>query len=471
MSKIKLLGIALLIIGCDLLATVKLPALIADHMILQQNSTVKVWGWADPGEEVKVKASWMEEELNTIANLEGEWMVSLTTLNAGQSHSMTIIGDNQITLKDILFGEVWFCSGQSNMEFTIEMLGGWDSKWYKKDKRIFQEKDLSQIRTFTVKRMISDQPEADCEGEWQPASLATIESFSATAWFFGLNLHEQTGVPIALISSSWGGTGAEVWMPEEKILENNDFAIFKEEPNKTEWWPGTPGVLYNGMVHPVLNYTIKGVIWYQGETNCPQSNVYSSMLESLASSWRAAWGSDVPFYYVQIAPFRYKEKYAAALLREAQLSATGSIGNSGIVITMDIGEVKDIHPKNKQEVGRRLALHAMKNNYADKDLQVNGPLYKYVRNEGDKMIVYFDHATQLEAGRMTLRQFKLAGEDRRFYKAKAKIRGNTVVVWTKKVPNPVAVRYAFESAAQGALFNEAGLPASSFRSDDWLISE
>ncbi|MCL3782279.1 sialate O-acetylesterase [Prolixibacteraceae bacterium JC049] len=465
------LFIFFLICALGVQAKVKLPALVGDHMVLQRNAKVKVWGWARPGERIFVKGSWSGASARTIAGKDGKWNVSVRTLDAGGPYSMTIMGENRINIKNILFGEVWFCSGQSNMEFTIKRLGGWDSKWYANDAQKLKNYNTSNIRLFTVKRKISNTPVDDCEGNWAIARPDDIENFSATAWFFGLNLHEKLRIPIGLISSSWGGTGAEVWIPEEYGPRYDPDGWFESAPNKSKWWPGKPGVLYNGMVNPVLNYKIKGVIWYQGEANRKQADRYVSMMETLALSWRRAWRTRFPFYFVQIAPFNYKENKAGALLREAQWEASKVLSRSGMAVTMDIGEKDDIHPKNKQEVGHRLALLAMKKTYGNANVNAESPSFRRVKQENGQLRIYFDNCTKLNANKATLEMFEVAAADKEFHKAEAKVEGNTIVVRSAMVKEPVAVRFAFENFAVAKLLNEHDLPASSFRSDEWLVEE
>lgn len=450
---------------------VRLPALVADHMVLQQNAKIKVWGWARPGEQIFIKGSWSSASARAVADRDGNWSTFIRTLNAGGPYSMTIVGENRINIKNILFGEVWFCSGQSNMEFTLKQLGGWKSPLFSSELKVFDDPYLTNIRLFNIERNQNNKPEEDCRGSWKIARKNTVENFSATAWFFGVNLFESLRVPIGLISASWGGTGAEVWIPESFEPRYDQDGWFETAPNKSKWWPGKPGVLYNGMIHPALNYKIKGVIWYQGETNREQADRYVSMMKTLVFSWRKAWRNRMPFYYVQIAPYSYKESYAGALLREAQWKASKQISKSGMVVTMDLGEKDDIHPKKKKEVGKRLAAWALSKTYAFKRIRPESPSFRRIKIEPGQIRIFFDHCTQLKATENTLNLFQIAAADKRFYRANARIEGNTVVVRSVEVKKPVAVRFAFTNYAHASLLNEYSLPASSFRSDDWLIEE
>ncbi|TKG92462.1 sialate O-acetylesterase [Puteibacter caeruleilacunae] len=465
------LTVLLFLLSSSLLANVKLPALISDHLVLQRNSRIKVWGWADPGEEILIKGNWRGGKASTKCNSDGKWSAFIQTLEAGGPYSIVVQGKNRIDIKNIMFGEVWFCSGQSNMEFTLKKLGGWSSEHFEKEKTRLEINDFSDIRLFTVKKHAARKKQEDVQGQWMMANLQHVEEFSATAWFFGLNLYRKLGIPIGLISSAWGGTGAEVWAPEEICLKDKDLKFFKNEPNKTEWWPGKPGVLYNGMVYPILNYKIRGVVWYQGETNRKEADLYESLFPAMIESWRKAWKQKFPFYYVQIAPFGYNEQLAGAQLREVQWKCQ-AIPRTGMVVTMDIGNKKDIHPKNKQEVGRRLALLALRNNYGYNYLIDRGPSFKKMKIDGDQVKLTFDNAIGgLSAYGDTWEQFEVAGKDRIFYPAKAQIIGESVILHCDQVAEPVAARFAFKSDAEARLTNQAGLPASSFRTDTWELEK
>jgi sialate O-acetylesterase len=449
---------------------VKLPALISNHMVLQQNADIRVWGWADPGEKVTVLTDWLTEPVSATTTAAGNWDAVIRTPVAGGPHWMRIEGqDYSVLISGILCGEVWFCSGQSNMEFTLGGLGGW--KNYRPEVRDEVARGMyDRVRLFTVGRDTSAVALTDCKGHWQIPDTNTLKDFSATAWFFGAYLSQQLGVPVGLISAAWGGTPAEVWTPVDGIREVPELGYYFKHYNGSEWWPGTPGVLYNAMIHPLINYTIRGAIWYQGESNRNDANLYPLLIRAMVEGWRKAWGlGDFPFYYVQIAPYTYSEPYSGALLREAQLKCL-SIPNTGMAVTTDIaGDVTDIHPKNKLDVGKRLALWALGNTYGMKQTEFSGPLYREIVREGSSLRVKFDHAGGLNLRPLGPEQFILAGSDHVFFPAKVRIDGESLIVSSSKVKNPVAVRYAFSNAAEASLFNQAGLPASPFRSDDWDI--
>ena len=345
-------------------SAIRLPALIGNNMVLQQNATIRVWGWADAGEKVVIQASWQNAPVITTTPATGTWSTTLNTPKAGGPYKMTITGnDYSIIIGNIMIGEVWVCSGQSNMEFTMRGLGGWKNYNPEVRNEVASGK-YADVRLFTVGRDTSAVPLANCKGSWRTADTNTVNDFSATAWFYGAYLNEKLGVPVGLISTAWGGTPAEVWTPVESIKAEPDLGFYLDHYNGSQWWPGTPGVLFNAMIHPLLNYTIKGAIWYQGESNILDARLYPALMKTMITSWRNAWGlGDFPFYFVQIAPFAYEEPYAGALLREAQLKCL-SVPNTGMAVTMDlVDNINDIHPKNKLDVGKRLALWALDKTY------------------------------------------------------------------------------------------------------------
>ena len=459
-------------------AQIRLPSVLQSNMVLQQQSEVKLWGWANPGEGIKVKLSWQKEKIPVVAGSLGRWEVKIKTGKAGDPVSILLKGKkNKIKLENILFGEVWLCSGQSNMEFTLKMLGGWDSEFYKEGKDDFIHNDYSDIRLFTVKRNTANEPEDDCTGEWKHASLASVEEFSAIAFFYGRQLYKKLKVPIGLINTSWGGTRAEAWINPDLIETSVDLEFYRFDSTRNYRSHDIPGSLFNGMINPLLNYNIKGVIWYQGEANRNDAMHYKNLFSALIWNWRTKFKQELlPFYYVQIAPFNYKEPMVGALIREAQLK-TLQVPSTGMVVSLDIGNFNNIHPKNKQEAGRRLALIALRQNYGFSELEYSGPVYTRGRVENIPWIedmkgirLSFDHAgaglvlkDNFETG------FTVAGKNQVFYKADAKIEGNSVVVWSEHVPKPYAVRYAFINTPVATLFNNAGLPASSFRTDQFRV--
>ena len=393
--------------------------------------------------------------------------VSIKTPDAGGPYKIIIKGKNTVELENILIGEVWIASGQSNMEMPIA----------KASAANYPRIRLFQVGKFSSKESLDDVgpgivmygiPASACK--WQTCTPKTIPMFSSTAYFFARKLHQELGVPVGIIDSSWGGTSAEVWTPAaglEKLGYKNELKQAADSPQNPRG--KIPTRLYNGMIHPLRNFTIKGAIWYQGEGNSGRANKYRDLMATMINQWRAAFSNEFPFYFAQISPFTYRGNTNSAFLREAQLETMLSVAKTGMAVTMDIGNLRDIHPKNKQEVGRRLALWALAKDYGKKDIVYSGPIYKSMKVEGDKIRLSFDYA---ESGLKTrdgkeITHLTIAGADKKFAEAKGVIEGDTVVVSSEAVKKPVAVRYGWSNTAMPNLANKAGLPASSFRTDSW----
>lgn len=443
-------------------AKIWMPSILSDNMVLQQNDTVKIWGWTTvPNEEITIKTSWSDSVYKTKA-YQGKWEISIKTGESSTPQIITIIGHERLMIKNILLGEVWLCSGQSNMEISANMgILNTNEK---------SKADHPGMRFFITPFRQSDYPQDDLKGYWVECTPETMSAFSAVGYFFGRELHETLDRPIGLIGVYWGGSQIETWM-EGSLVENDKY--LKEESKKlynNSYAPPTSGVIFNALIHPLLNFKIKGVIWYQGESNVRNPNAYYKSFPLMINSWREMWNQDFPFYYVQIAPYHYEyeENLHAEIIRDAQLVTLSKVSNTGMVVTNDIGNVDDQHPKNKQEVGRRLSLWALAKTYNKKSMVPSGPIYKSMNIEGSKIIVNFDYAEHgLAIKGEKLLEFSIAGEDRAFYNAKAIIKGNTVEVWSKYVKKPLAVRFAYSNKALPNLYNKDGLPASAFRTDSW----
>ena len=487
------------------LADVKLPAVIGDNMVLQQGRQVPIWGWAEPGEEVTVSVSWLSMEWTVTTDKQGRWMFKVTSPKVGGPYEMTIRGKNVIAIKNILVGEVWIGSGQSNMQMAVRQSANAEQE--------IEAANYPNIRLFTVERNVAEEPQTDCVGSWQLCSPQTVAGFSAVAYFFGRDLHKELDVPIGLIHTSWGGTPAEAWTRREilakdanlepiwtryaDVLKNYPQAK-KEYEQKLEEWkqavekakaegkkpprrpgppfgpghPHSPAGLYNAMIAPLIPYGIQGAIWYQGESNVSRAYQYRKLFRAMIQNWRSDWRQgDFPFLFVQLANFMAVNpeptESAWAELREAQLM-TLALQNTGMAVIIDIGEAKDIHPKNKQDVGKRLALWALARTYR-KGLIYSGPIYDSMKVEGNKIVLSFDNigGGLVCEGGQPLKGFAIAGADRKFVWARATIEGDTVVVSSDKVSQPVAVRYAWADNPVCNLYNKEGLPASPFRTDDW----
>ena len=550
------------------LADVKLPAVIGSNMVFQRDKALPIWGWAEPGEKVTVEMA--GNTATAAAGKDGKWTVRLNRMAAGGPHVMSVQGRNTIKLENILVGEVWVCSGQSNMEWSVRI-------------SMNAEKEIAaaqypRIRLFHVPKRPGAEPESDVNAAWKVCSPETIPGFSAVAYFYGRSLHKELGVPIGLINSSWGGTRIEPWTPPEgfalvpaladylkpkagvdarqqyrkalKVFlqhieakmhdhlgtkkktkdEDDEFAELDDEAEEEgtpdlailkpvdpqlknaqrieKWlpsakqavgegkappplpggwprgWPilpanpsrshGRPSALYNGMIHPLLPFAIRGAIWYQGESNRGNGLFYQEMMKGLIYGWRKVWAQDdFPFYYTQLAPFTYGGDPALlAEIWEAQ-TKTLAVPNTGMAVITDIGNIRDIHPRNKQEVGRRLSLWALARAYGTEGLVYSGPLYKSMSAEGSKIRISFEHVGGGLASRdgKPLTHFTIAGLKREFVPAEAEIDGNTVVVSADGVPRPAAVRFAWHQQAEPNLMNKEGLPASPFRTDQWSKEE
>lgn len=475
---LRYLTVILLFVTTPCIADIRLPKILGSKMVLQRESEVKIWGWADPGEMVSVNCDWLDKPQTVKADAKGNWQVSVKTEKAGGPYEITFSGKNEIKLDEILFGEVWIASGQSNMEMPVTNVSG-AYTGVKNFKKEITDADHPEIRLFQAGNFSSIEPLDDVETgiimygvplarcEWAACTPKTIPTFASTAYFFARELQKELNVPIGIIDSSWGGTSAEVWTPTSGLKklgytsELQQATSLKQNANQK-----IPTRLYNGMIHPLRNFQIKGVIWYQGESNAKRANQYSELFSTMISEWRAVFNNEFPFYFVQISPFNYGN-VNSAFLREAQLK-TMSLQKTGMAVTMDIGNLTDIHPKNKQEVGRRLALWALAHDYG-RAIEYSGPIYKSSQFTKGQARLKFDHV----GGGLATRDgkapshFEIAGDDKVFHPAIAMIKANELVVSSSKVAAPKAVRYAFSNKAMPNLINKAGLPASSFRTDDW----
>jgi len=463
-------------------ATVRLPALVGSHMVLQRDALVPVWGWAAPGEAVVV--TFRGHDYPATPGAGGRWQVALPATPAGGPYSLVIKGQNTITLDDVLVGDVWLASGQSNMELPLRDRNAPAPGAYPMVLNAEQEVATAafpQIRQFTVKKVVAYQPQAENEGYgWQVCSPATAGGFSAVGYFFARDLYQRYRVPIGLISSPWGGTPAEAWVSAEALRQMPDFqapvaalsgraarpdTLGKDAQN-------TPTVLYNGMIAPLQPYALKGIIWYQGESNVGRGGQYRTLFPALIRDWRARWGSELPFIFVQLANFTKTLQLPApsawAELREAQAQAL-ALPRTGMAVAIDLGDPDDIHPSNKQDVGHRLALAARQVAYGDRRVSATGPTFQSMQVEGKKIHLKFsniDKGLLLKSGTTTLTGFAVAGADGQFHWAAAALDGRANVVLTcAAVPTPVAVRYAWADNPLGNLYNRAGLPAAPFRTD------
>ena len=484
------------------LSDVAMTSVFGDNMVLQRKMNIPVWGTADPGEKIVVSIN--GKEAKTTAGNDGRWMVRMDKMSAGGPFKMTVKGNNSITFANVMVGEVWVCSGQSNMQWSMERLKNIEDD--------VASANYPNIRLFSVERVTKDTPQYEFSGkkpEWTACTPETVLPFSSVAYFFGREVHNELGIPVGLIHSSWGGTPAESWTTWEslesepelnaiierwaEIIEDYPEAKVQYEKKLAEWekakaegkqvsrMPGPPrgpghqhypSSLYNAMISPLIPYGIGGAIWYQGESNAGRAYQYRKLFPIMIQDWRMVWKQgDFPFLFVQLANFRKTVPEPVdsdwAELREAQLM-TLSLPNTAMAVIIDIGEADNIHPQNKQEVGSRLALGALKVAF-NRDIVHSGPIYHsmYVDNGKIRLRIHETGSGLVAKGGGSLKGFAIAGDDRKFVWADAKIEGDEIVVWSDRVPDPAAVRYAWADNPICNLYNREGLPASPFRTDNW----
>ncbi|MDF1548972.1 MAG: sialate O-acetylesterase [Bacteroidales bacterium] len=433
-------------------------------MVLQQKTMASVWGTDKPNTSITITGSW-DESATTKTDKAGKWKVKLKTPEAGGPYFLTIEGSNKVVLKNVLIGEVWICAGQSNMEMPLK---GYNNQPVNGSNEAILNATNSNIRLFTIERNPSLVPAEDVSGKWLVSNPQNAKDFSAVGYFFGEKINSLLNVPVGLISIVWGASRVETWMDEETLSEFKEIEIPKEIPK--EYPQHSPTLLYNGMIHPLQGYSTKGFIWYQGESNITKANQYVKLFPAMINQWRNQWQQGtLPFYYVQIAPFKYWGN-TPVYLREAQLKCLPLIQKAGMVVTMDIGDCDFIHPPEKRVIGERLALWALAKDYNFEGIAYSGPLYKkFEITEDGKIDIYFDYCPLgLTSYGLPITGFEIAGEDKVFYPATATINENrTVTVFSEKVAKPLAVRYGFIPCPKGTLFNVEGLPASPFRTDEW----
>lgn len=492
-------------------ADIKLPSIFSDHMVLQRDADIPVWGRAGPGENVTVSIAGQSK--TATADKDGKWMVKLDKIDTTNALVMVIKGKNTIEIQDVIAGEVWLCSGQSNMEMGVG--GARDSG------KETSSADFPRMRIFTVQHNSQSEPQDDCAGEWTVCSSRTAGRFSAAAFFFGREIHQRLNAPVGLINSSWGGTLVETWTSAEALAQIDEFKAISNiltKPMAQQWdekaaealyekkmtaWKiaadkakaekakippqprkpvpprlnkNIPGNLFNGMINPLIPYAIRGAIWYQGESNAfvSHAKLYGRQLAALISDWRSRWGYDFPFAWVQLPEFQPNNDYGLTywpVIREEMLKSL-CIPRTGMAVGLGLGEPDNIHPRDKQGIGKRLALWALAEVYSVRDVVWQGPILESHNTSGKEMILSFKHISGgLVAKDDVIKGFTIAGKDRKWVKANAKIKDNTVIVSSLEVSEPVAVRYAWGPNPEWSLLNKAGLPASPFRTDSWPIEE
>jgi sialate O-acetylesterase len=458
-----LLALLALLYGTACHADVRLNALFADGMVLQQGMKVPVWGSAEPGEVVTVL---MQNQKAKVIAKDGKWIVWLSPLSAGGPFEMTVEGKNKLCVKNVLVGEVWLCSGQSNMSWTLAQSAD--------PQEAIEHADDPLIRLFTVPRKVSMTPMSECGGTWEPCSPRTARRFSAVGYYFGRRLARELRVPIGLVQSTWGGTIIEAWTSRAALA-----AIGVNEENLSHNAASSgladldsPAVLYNAMITPLAPMAFRGIVWYQGESNTSRPFAYGERFPALIENWRRDWRrDDLPFLFVQLAPFKPKVGTISegrwAELREAQLLTYQSMPRTAMAVITDLGDPNEVHPRRKEPVAERLFVAALAMAYGS-SREYSGPIFDQMRVEGNKAVVSFTHLGGGLVAKGTLLQgFTIAGSDRRFVEADAVIEGDQVVVSGKEVDQPAAVRFGWADYPVVNLWNKAGLPASPFRTDKW----
>lgn len=497
-------SLVVLVFAFSVRADVKLPAMFTDHAVLQRDMPVPVWGWAEPGEEVHVVIAGQTHKAK--ADDKGTWQVTLEPLAVGEPLKLVVEGKNRLEVNDILVGEVWLCSGQSNMEWPVSASTNADLE--------VPAAKHPQIRLVRVKEPGNQAAVEDFDGEWKVCSPEAVGGFSAVGYFFGRELHDQLGVPIGLVDDSWGGSACEAWIPRERLEGNplydglvqqwdermKEFDDKKWSAEQAEWRKQAalarkagqgaparpkagndvavgnqrPANLYHGRIEPVMPYAIRGAIWYQGESNAGRAYQYREMFPLMIKTWREEWKEgDFPFYWVQLADFMAEKPEpgdsAWAELREAQTMTMGKLPNTGEAVIIDLGEAADIHPRNKVEVGRRLARWALARDYGKK-FDCQSPRYESMEKQGDKIVLKLK---DVGGGLRTLdaaavQGFAIAGADKKWHWAEAKIvKPDHIEVSCPDVKEPVAVRYAWADNPVCNVYSQTLLPLTPFRTDDW----
>lgn len=459
--------LALMLYSFNAAAFIRLPPIMSSNMVLQQNTKAAIWGWADPSERFIITESWKTETDAVTAMNSGKWVAKISTPPAGGPYTITIKGRaNTIVLENIMIGEVWVASGQSNME-------------YSNNQQIKDELPTAKnnnIRFFMVAKATSEYPQETAEGQWVTCDAESLKKFSAVGYFFGKKLNKELNVPVGLIESAWSGTPVELWEPNEAFGNDPEVKEAATKVKDVTYRPNKPALIYNAMIYPISNYTIAGTIWYQGEGNTVRAKTYERMFTGMIGAWRKQFQQDFPFYYVQIAPYTYESTYEAALLMEQQTRSLSYPKTGMVVITDLVDNIKSQHPINKIDVGLRLANLALADTYK-KPIPAEdykNPLYKSMEVNKGKIILNIDNAANgfmLKGTEKQPTEFLIAGGDQNFVPATdIKLDKGRIIVSSKEVPNPVAVRFSFTNTGMSNLFNKEGLPVTPFRTDNWVVT-
>lgn len=469
MLKTKIFTVLLLCTWVTVNAQIRFPSIVGNNMVLQQRSEVAVWGWCIGGDKIELTTTWDNKiHTTTVNSTDNKWIFKVKTPVAGGPYTMQFkSGKYSETLTQVLIGEVWLCSGQSNMEMPLS--GNRNQPIVNSDSLIANARN-SQLRLFKVERTMANEPQKDVKGAWEKSEPEIAKTFSALGYQFASNLQQHLKVPVGIIQSTWGGTAIQAWMSKDVFSK---FPELSKEKGRTG--PSNPSTLFNGMIAPLIPYGIKGFLWYQGESDhFKYYQQYPQLMKGMVEGWRSDWNNkELPFYYVQIAPWKYTpDPYMTApYMRESQANAVKIISNSGMAVTADIGSNKTIHPPDKTKIADRLLRIALANAYKQKNIVWRGPEVKKVKISGNQIVIKFSNIDdQLVLMPLASTNFEIAGNDQQFYPAKATLKSNNKLsVTSQQVNNPVAVRYGFQNYFTGNLFNSAGLPASPFRTDKWEV--
>lgn len=454
----------ILFLSLAISAQLRLPAIISSGMVLQQNDSASLWGWGNPAERILVTTSWDNKTDTAVVNNRANWKIKVKTPVAGGPYSITLKGSNTVVLNDVMIGEVWICSGQSNMEWSY-----WNGL-----KDIKDELPIcynTNIRFFNIPKTTANHPQDDVQAEWKVCDSNSLKSFSAVGYFFGKKINADIKVPVGLINASWGGTPAEVWTPEKIFDDDEELRLSAARLQSFRWWPNHDGLCYNAMIDPVTKFNIAGAIWYQGESNTGNNDTYHKLFPTMIKSWREAWKKNFPFYYVQIAPYKYGFNNVGALVQEAQTKSM-SLPNTGMVVVTDlVDNISDIHPKNKKDVGLRLANWALAETYKQKNIVYKSPMYKSKTTNKDKIILSFDNVPKGFRENNAVEGFYILDlKTEQWIPAQAKIEKDKIVVWSDNA-SPVHVRYGFGNTIIGNVFSKEGLPLCPFRTDSFEVDQ
>lgn len=471
MKKILILFVGLLFFG-KAEAKVRPASLFNDGMVLQQQSNVKVWGWAAPNKTVTVVGSWNKKKVSCKSDDKGRWELRLATPAASFTpYEVTISDGEKLTIKDVLIGEVWLGSGQSNMEMPLV---GYNNCPIENLNQVIAQSNryAGKMHFVNIGHQTPAHPADSVKADWKDCLPENIWTCSATCYFFATTLVDALNCPVGIINSSWGGTKVECWMPKEDLESYEELDLSDANISKQNW--DTPVGRYNGMIHPIVGYNLRGFIWYQGEANRDEPEKYMERLPKMINTWRNLWqqGTAMPFYFVEIAPFRYEgnNENKNAFFRETQCKISHLVPNSGMVCTNDLVydyEDVNIHPCKKKEVGERLCWLALKKTYGKKGLMAESPEYQSMEIKDDKIFLTFSESGKGFNRFRAIEGFEIAGADRKFYPADVRLDNIRVVVSSKEVKEPVAVRYGFRNFLPGNLKNVGGMPVIPFRTDNW----